>query len=80
MTVQITELGNSQGILLPKNILKEAGIAENEEVSLYAENGKIIIEKVFQHKSLEERAIKYNGHLGPYQEYNWDFPVGREVW
>ncbi len=35
MTVQITELGNSQGILLPKNILKEAGIAENEEVSLY---------------------------------------------
>lgn len=80
MTVQIVKWGNSQGIRLPKSILEEAGMSEHEEVTLYTSDGKIIIEKTFQHKTLEERAAKYKGHLGPYQEYNWGDPTGKEVW
>ena len=55
-------------------------MSEHEEVTLYTSDGKIIIEKTFQHKTLEERAAKYKGHLGPYQEYNWGDPTGKEVW
>ena len=40
----------------------------------------IVIEKSFRHQSLEERAEKYGGKLGPYEEFEWGSPVGREVW
>ena len=34
----------------------------------------------FQHKTLEERATKYDGKLNLDGEYDWGMPVGREVW
>ena len=33
-----------------------------------------------RHRTLEERAEKYGGKLGPYEEYDWGEPVGRERW
>ena len=33
-----------------------------------------------QHRTLEERAKEYGGKLGPYQEFDWGEPVGRERW
>ena len=42
---------------------------------------QIIIEKVkFKHRTLEERARAYDGKLGPYTEFDWGEPKGREVW
>lgn len=49
-------------------------------MELHIENGRIVIEKSFQHQSLEERAEKYGGRLGPYEEFDWGTPMGREVW
>ena len=44
------------------------------------EDGKIILrKKTFRHRSLEERAAAYGGKLGPYTEYDWGEPEGREV-
>ena len=40
----------------------------------------IKLEKVFQHKTLEERAAEFGGELGLDGEYNWGEPIGREVW
>jgi antitoxin MazE len=41
---------------------------------------QIIIEKVkFKHRSLEERSRAYGGKLGPYTEYDWGEPKGREI-
>ena len=34
----------------------------------------------FKHRSLEERARAYGGKLGPYTEFDWGEPKGREVW
>lgn len=31
-----------------------------------------------QHRTLDERAKEYGGKLGPYQEFDWGEPVGRE--
>ena len=61
MQVQIKEWGNSQGIRLPKEILKSAGIALNEILDITASNGVITLVKPFRHKTLEERAAEFDG-------------------
>lgn len=80
MDSQIVRWGNSQGVRLPKSLMKEAGLQVDEKISIYAREGKIIIQKAFIHKTLEERAAEYGGTLGPYEEADWGEPVGREVW
>ena len=32
------------------------------------------------HKTLEERAAEFDGKLNLDGEFDWDEPVGREVW
>lgn len=80
MQTQIKEWGNSQGIRLPKEILKSAGITLNEVLDISASNGVITLTKPFRHKTLEERAAEFGGNLMFDGEYDWGEPVGKEVW
>lgn len=80
MQAQVKEWGNSQGIRLPKEVLKSAGIAVNEILDVSVANGVITLVKTFRHKTLEERAAEYDGKLMLDGEYDWGEPVGREVW
>ena len=80
MQTQVKEWGNSQGIRLPKEILKSAGIALNEVLEVTVSNGVIMLVKPFRHKTLEERAAEFDGKLMLDGEYDWGEPVGREVW
>ena len=80
MQAQVKEWGNSQGIRLPKEILKSAGIALNDVLEVTAANGVITLVKPFRHKTLEERAAEFNGKLMLDGEYDWGEPIGREVW
>ena len=42
---------------------------------------KLILQELkFKHRTLEERARAYDGKLGPYTEFDWGEPKGREVW
>ena len=80
MQAQIKEWGNSQGIRLSKDILKSAGIELNEVLDVTVSNGVITLTKPFRHKTLEERAAKFDGKLMLDGEYDWGESVGREVW
>lgn len=80
MQAQVKEWGNSQGIRLPKDVLKSAGIELNETLDVTVSNGVITLVKTFHHKTLEERAAEYNGNLMLDGEYDWGNPVGREIW
>lgn len=80
MQAQVKEWGNSQGIRLPKEILKSAGITLNEMLDVTVTDGVITLAKSFRHKTLEERASEYNGRLMLDGEYDFGEPVGREVW
>ena len=80
MQVQVREWGNSQGIRLPKEVLKSAGISLNEVLDVVVSNGTITLVKTFRHKTLEERAAEFDGKLMLDGEYNWGDAVGREVW
>lgn len=80
MQTQVKEWGNSQGIRLPKEVLKSAGIALNDILDVTASNNVITLAKPFRHKTLEERAAEFGGNLLLDGEYDWGEPVGREIW
>ncbi len=80
MQAQVKEWGNSQGIRLPKEILKSAGIALNDILDVTVSDGVITLAKPFRHVTLEERAAQFGGKLMLDGEYDWGEPVGREVW
>ena len=83
MRTTIQKWGNSQGVRLPKSILEELLLQENDPVEITTDNDVIIIKKPTRKRrarvSLEERFADYNGD---YQctEYDWGKPKGKEVW
>lgn len=80
MQAQVKEWGNGQGVRLSKEILKSAGITLNDILDITVSNGIITLSKPFRHKTLEERAAEFDGRLMIDGEYDWDEPVGKEVW
>lgn len=81
MEVQIKPWGNSQGIRLPKSVLKEAGIQPDDVLLVKAKDGHIVLYRSFRHKTLEERAAEYDDRLNLGGELDWrGDPVGNEVW
>ena len=53
MTATISNWGNSQGIRLPKNIIKNMSLAIGDKVNILIENHKIIIEPIKQKKEFD---------------------------
>jgi len=80
METTIKAWGNSQGIRIPKEILTQAGVSVNDVMDISVMNGKIVLEKQFRHKTLEERVAAYGGKLILDGEFDWGEKVGREVW
>ena len=80
MQTQVKEWGNSQGIRLSKEILESSGISLNETLNITVFDGTIVLTKAFKHRTLEERALDYNGELLLDGEYDWGESVGREIW
>ena len=80
MVTQVKTWGNSQGIRLSKDLLSLAGIQNNDYLTIELIDGNIVLKKTFRHRTLEERALEFEGKVGPYQEFEWDTPVGRERW
>ena len=72
--------GNSQGIRIPKEYLKQLGITKETLLDISIEDGKIVISKVFRHKTLEERIAESGKPLGASEEYDFGEPSGSEVW
>ncbi len=82
MLTKIQKWGNSQGIRIPKNLLKNSKIQIGEEVNIVVQVGKIIIEptnKIHGRYSIDDLAKKMPDQYNPAEE-NWGAPVGKEVW
>lgn len=80
MQAQVKAWGNSQGIRISKDILREANISINDVLEVKVVNGQIWLTKPFRHKTLEERAAEFDGKLNLDGEFDWGEPSGREVW
>lgn len=77
MTTHISQWGNSLGIRLPKVLGEKLNLRKGTEVSLYEEEGRIIIEKHRQY-SLDE--LLNTEHKCPYGEIDTGSNVGKEEW
>lgn len=78
MLVTIQKWGNSQGIRIPKKILENVKLKENERVDIQEFNGDIIIKKITkEYSSLDEL---FEGYEGEYkcEEYDFGEDVGLE--
>ena len=85
MQATIIKLGNSQGVRLPKNLLKSVNLATDDKVDISAEGDMLIIRKikpVKKHKSIKELFEGYTGNIGDYEpeKIDWGKPIGNEIW
>jgi antitoxin MazE len=81
MQAVIQRIGNSRGIRIPKKMLEDASLKENDTVELFKVRQGIIVKKsVPVYQSLDE---VFEGYSGSLKCEEWDFgkDMGREqVW
>lgn len=80
MQVQIKPWGNSQGILIPKDIMQSAGFACNDFLDVDVTDGTLHLYKPVRHKTLEERITESGVPLTLIGELDYGEPVGSEIW
>lgn len=80
MEVQIKPWGNSQGIRFSREFLASVNIKPDDVLTVEVKDGKIVLSKCYQHRSLQQRAAAYGGELHLSEEISWDSPHGNEVW
>lgn len=64
MRSRIVRIGNSQGIRIPKPLLDQAGMLDEEEVELHAEPGRVVIETARRARSGWAEAARQLNALG----------------
>ena len=80
MTTTIQKWGNSQGVRIPKIILDTVNWAEDEQIMIVVDNGKIVMEKAkTKWKNIKELFENYKGEYEP-TEIDWGEPKGEEIW
>ena len=80
MDVQIKEWGNSQGVRIPRTIMKEMGVQVEDYLQIEVRNGSIILSRPFRHRTLKERIEESGVPLSGIGELDWGEPQGNEVW
>lgn len=84
----IRRWGNSQGIRLPKEVLSQMNLQENDTVGINVYDGKMTVEKINKPKYLnltERLEAFYNKpideiYVESTQEVDVGNPVGNEIW
>lgn len=86
MTATLQKWGNSQGIRIPKQIIKDLSLKENDILSIERIDNVIVFKKAKVHKSLKDRLEEfYNKPISKIkklvvEEIDAGTPVGEEIW
>lgn len=78
VTATVRPWGNSQGIILPRNVLKMADIALQDTLEISVQEDGILLRKSKRPASLRDLFAGYKGDYRP-AEFDTGEPVGREV-
>ena len=79
MEAKIQKWGNSEGIRIPNNIIKELHLKTNDIVDIKQKGNQIIITKIIPKVSLQERIKEYQGD-NLCADFVWDDVRGKEIW
>jgi len=80
MTATISSWGNSQGLRLPKDIIKNMHLAIGDKVNILIENHKIIIEPIKEKKEFNINELVLNMPSDYIVCEEIDDSIGKEVW
>lgn len=86
MTATLQKWGNSQGIRIPKQIIKDLSLKENDILSIDRIDNTIVLKKEKVHKSLKDRLEEfYDKPISKIkkievEEIDTGSPVGEEIW
>lgn len=86
MTATLQKWGNSQGIRIPKQIIKDLSLKENDILSIERIDNTIVFKKAKVHKSLKDRLEEfYDKPISKIkkievEEVDTGSPVGEEIW
>ena len=75
---QVVKWGNSQGVRIPRRLLRGAGIGVNDDVAIIAKNNTIII-KLADKKTLSWYLEGYDNKNDRYDWGEINEPKGREL-
>jgi len=80
MTTTISRWGNSQGLRLPKSVVKDLNLSIGDELKIITENGKVILEPICHKKKYNIRDLvkKIPKDYKPTEEFQT--PMGVEEW
>jgi antitoxin MazE len=80
MNARVQKWGNSLALRIPRPFAAEVGLAENTEVELSLDEGRLVIRPIHRVKydlaELLARVTPRNRH----SEVDWRDPVGKEAW
>lgn len=79
MITSIQKWGNSQGVRIPKAMLKAMQWSENESIIMNIEDDRIVISKFHSRKNIKELFESYQEEYKPIN-IDWGDPAGEEVW
>lgn len=82
MYTKIQKWGNSQGLRIPKLMLEQVQSAVGDEVEIYSQEGKIIIEptKRIRGKFSLESLVNQIPEDYTVEEVDWGKALGKEEW
>lgn len=80
MEARLQKWGNSDGIRIPKSILKSLNIKTNDILKIEQQDDKIIIS--IPKNTKISLANKFNNYKGENlaKNFSWDESVGKEIW
>ena len=78
MLSQVSKWGNSQGVRIPRKLLRDAGIGVTDEVEITAKGNALIIKPISK-KTLAWYLEEYIDELDRYDWGDSDEPRGREL-
>lgn len=76
----VRKWGNSAGIRIPMNAMNAAKLKLDQEVDVYAEDGKIVIDPIVRKKYRLKDLLEALTPENSYDFCDADRPAGQEVW
>jgi len=84
MITTLTNFGDNLGVQLPKSLLKNVSIFENDNVEVFAMNNSIVIKRLEKKRHLTTRerinAFSETFQYVQFTEADWGKPQGKEIW
>jgi len=80
MTAIISKWGNSQGVRLPKGVVKDLNLSIGDELKITTENNRVILEPIRHKKkyNIYDLVKKIPKNYKPYEEF--ENKMGIEEW